>query len=108
MNAICPMSDHSTTASKFKLTHYRSSRLNSGRRHADNGCVVFEGRFRVEFWQEAKQAGNRASSHIDYQLCSMGLGRRGWRFFFCRPVRGLRCFCAGLFTAYVQGVLTGG
>jgi hypothetical protein len=40
-------------------------------------ALAFEGRFRVEFWQEAKQAGNRASSHIDYQLRSMGLGRRG-------------------------------
>jgi hypothetical protein len=39
-------------------------------------AVMFHGRYRDEVWQEAKDAGNRVSFGIAYQLRSAGLGAR--------------------------------
>jgi hypothetical protein len=36
--------------------------------------VVFDGRHRGEFWQEAKEAGSRVNHQISHQLRRAGLG----------------------------------
>jgi hypothetical protein len=38
--------------------------------------VMFDGRYRGEVWQEAKEAGTRASYSIAHQLRGTGLGFR--------------------------------
>lgn len=39
-------------------------------------AVMFDGRYRGEVWQEAKEAGNRLSFGIAHQLRGAGLGAR--------------------------------
>jgi hypothetical protein len=39
-------------------------------------AVMFDGRYRGEVWQEAKDAGNRVSFGIAHQLRGAGLGAR--------------------------------
>ena len=37
-------------------------------------AAVFDGRYRAEVWQEAKEAGTRANFAVAYQLRAVGLG----------------------------------
>jgi hypothetical protein len=37
-------------------------------------AVMFDGRYRADLWQEAKQVGYRVNLHIGYHLRRAGLG----------------------------------